>query len=64
MDAFLNVKNVSRDDMLSAHQALPKIMGMIPNNTSGFGDLEKANRVFVRNEPSPRRNVLKKPTND
>lgn len=49
MDVFLNVKNVSRDDMLSAHQVLPQIMGIISNNTSGFGDFEKANRIFVRN---------------
>ncbi len=29
------------------------MMGIIPNNTGGFGDVEKASRVFVRNELIP-----------
>ncbi|QPP50834.1 hypothetical protein I4484_06990 [Halomonas sp. SS10-MC5] len=28
-------------------------MGIIPNNTGGFGDVEKAARVFVTNELEP-----------
>lgn len=28
-------------------------MGIIPNNTGGFGDVEKASRVFVSNELIP-----------
>jgi len=28
-------------------------MGMMPNNTSGFGDVVKAAQVFVRNELTP-----------
>jgi capsid portal protein len=28
-------------------------MGIIPNNTGGFGDIEKASKVFVRNELIP-----------
>ena len=31
----------------------PQMMGIIPNNTGGFGDVEKASRVFVRNELMP-----------
>ncbi|MBW7595572.1 phage portal protein [Enterobacter hormaechei] len=49
-DEFLNIKNVSRDDMLAAHRVPPQLMGIIPTNTGGFGDVEKAARVFVRNE--------------
>jgi len=52
-DEFLNIKNVSRDDMLAAHRVPPQMMGIIPNNTGGFGDVEKASRVFVRNELMP-----------
>lgn len=52
-DEFLNIKNVSRDDMLAAHRVPPQMMGIIPNNTGGFGDVEKASRVFVRNELIP-----------
>lgn len=52
-DEFLNIKNVSRDDMLAAHRVPPQMMGIIPNNTGGFGDVEKASKVFVRNELNP-----------
>ncbi|MFS6755240.1 capsid portal protein, partial [Staphylococcus aureus] len=38
------------DDMLAAHRVPPQLMGIIPTNTGGFGDVEKAARVFVRNE--------------
>jgi PBSX family phage portal protein len=52
-DEFLNIKNVSRDDMLAAHRVPPQLMGILPTNTGGFGDVEKAARVFVRNELIP-----------
>ncbi len=49
----MNIKNVSRDDMLAAHRVPPQLMGIIPTNTGGFGDVEKAAKVFVRNELIP-----------
>jgi len=52
-DEFLNIKNVSRDDMLAVHRVPPQLMGIIPSNTGGFGDVEKASKVFVRNELMP-----------
>ena len=52
-DDFFNIKKSSRDDLLSAHRVPPQMMGIIPNNTGGFGDVEKASRVFVRNELIP-----------
>ncbi|WP_072929453.1 phage portal protein [Nissabacter archeti] len=52
-DEFLNIKNVSRDDMMAAHRVPPQMMGIIPNNRGGFGDVEKASKVFVRNELLP-----------
>ena len=52
-DEFLNIKNVSRDDMLAVHRVPPQLMGIMPNNVGGFGDVEKASRVFVRNELIP-----------
>lgn len=39
--------------MMAAHRVPPQMMGIIPNNTGGFGDVEKASRVFVRNELIP-----------
>ncbi|HDL7810052.1 TPA: Presumed portal vertex protein, partial [Yersinia enterocolitica] len=49
-DDFFNIKNATRDDLLSVHRVPPQMMGIIPNNTGGFGDIEKASQVFVRNE--------------
>lgn len=52
-DEFLNIKNVSRDDIMAAHRVPPQMMGIMPNNVGGFGDVEKASMVFVRNELIP-----------
>lgn len=52
-DDFWNIKNCSRDDQLAAHRIPPQLMGIIPTNTGGFGDVEKAARVFVTNEQEP-----------
>lgn len=52
-DEFLNIKNVSRDDMMAAHRVPPQMMGIMPNNVGGFGDVEKAAKVFVMNELLP-----------
>ncbi|MFU9137127.1 hypothetical protein ACLRGG_09840, partial [Erwinia tasmaniensis] len=38
---------------LSAHRVPPQMMGIIPDNSGGFGDAVKASQVFVRNELTP-----------
>lgn len=58
-DEFFNIKNVTRDDMLSAHRVPPQMMGIIPNNTGGFGDVKKASQVFVQNELIPLQERMK-----
>ncbi|CIM01689.1 phage portal protein%2C pbsx family [Salmonella enterica subsp. enterica serovar Typhi] len=45
--------------MMAAHRVPPQMMGIIPNNTGGFGDVEKASRVFVRNELIPLQERIK-----
>ncbi|EKF62432.1 hypothetical protein D3C81_76560 [compost metagenome] len=35
------------------------MMGIIPNNTGGFGDVKKAAQVFVRNELTPLQERMK-----
>jgi PBSX family phage portal protein len=52
-DDFAAIKNTSRDDILAAHRVPPQLLGMIPTNTGGFGDVEKAKQVFVENEIVP-----------
>ncbi|HGE6659329.1 TPA: phage portal protein [Serratia marcescens] len=58
-DDFFNIKNATRDDLLSAHRVPPQMMGIIPNNSGGFGDVEKASQVFVRNELRPLQERIK-----
>jgi len=52
-DEFFNIKGVTRDDMLAAHRVPPQLLGLVPNNTGGFGAVEPAARVFVQNELEP-----------
>ena len=58
-DDFLNIKNVTRDDQLAAHRVPAQLIGIVPNNAGGFGDVEKAARVFVTNELEPLQERLK-----
>lgn len=52
-DEFAGIKSLSRDDQLAAHRIPPQLMGIIPNNTGGFGDAEKAAKIFAINEITP-----------
>lgn len=52
-DDFINIKNVSRDDVLAAHRIPPQLMGIVPSNTGGFGAILPAAQVFARNEIEP-----------
>jgi len=45
--------------LLSAHRVPPQMMGIIPDNSGGFGDAVKAAQVFVRNELTPLQERLK-----
>ena len=45
--------------MLASHRVPPQLMGIIPNNTGGFGDVEKATKVFFVNEIIPLQERLK-----
>ncbi|MDC9607361.1 hypothetical protein [Xenorhabdus griffiniae] len=46
-------------EYLAAHRVPPPMMGIIPQNTGGFGDVEKAAKVFVRNELLPLQSKMK-----
>jgi PBSX family phage portal protein len=52
-DEFQNVKNITRDDLLAAHRMPPQLIGIIPQNNGGFGDVGKATDVFFANEIEP-----------
>ena len=52
-DEFFNVKSMTREDIMAAHRVPPQLMGIMPNNTGGFGDAGKAAVVFYHNEVVP-----------
>lgn len=52
-DEFLNIKLVSRDEMLAAHRTPPQLIGVVPTNSGGFGDVSKANDIYFVNEIEP-----------
>lgn len=58
-DEFVNIKGVSRDDMLAAHRVPPQLMGAMPDGNGSFGDIEKAARVYAINELTPTMEALK-----
>ncbi|MPV86919.1 phage portal protein [Cardiobacteriales bacterium ML27] len=58
-DEFYNIKTLTRDDILATHRVPPQLMSVIPTNTAGFGDVEKASKVFVINELIPLQQRLK-----
>ena len=57
-DEFMNIKIASRDDQLAGHRVPPQLMGIIPNNIGGFGDIKKAAEVFYWHEIFPLQNLL------
>ncbi|MCA7941565.1 phage portal protein [Burkholderia cepacia] len=52
-DEFWNIKKVTVEDQLAAHRVPPQLMGIIPSNAGGFGDVEKAAGVFNGLEIEP-----------
>lgn len=63
-DEFFNIKNVSRDDQLAAHRVPPQLMGVVPANAGGFGNVLDAARVFSRNEIQPLQTALAQGINE
>ena len=49
-DEFMNVKNISANDVTAAHRVPPQLMAVKPENTGGFGDVEKTLDVYVNTE--------------
>lgn len=57
-DDFLGIKNTTRDDVLAAHRVPPQLLGIIPANAGGFGDLAKALDSFFELEIVPLQSVF------
>lgn len=52
-DEFANVKNITAQDILTAHRFPPALAGIIPGNTAGLGDPEKYQASYARSEVLP-----------
>lgn len=52
-DDFLNIKNISRDDMLAAHRTPPQLIGVIPQNAGGFGKVTEVRDDYYQFEVVP-----------
>lgn len=52
-DEFSGIKNVTRDDMLTALRVPPQLLSIVPQNTGGFGDIGKTAGVWAAMELGP-----------
>lgn len=52
-DEFAHVKSITRDDILAAMRTPPQLLGIIPNNTGGFGSITEAEQVHWNSEIIP-----------
>jgi PBSX family phage portal protein len=52
-DEFANVKNISAQDVLNAHRFPAGLAGIVPQNTAGLGDPEKARATYFKTEVVP-----------
>lgn len=52
-DEFSGIKNVTRDDMLTALRVQPQLLGIVAQNSGGFGDIGKAAQVWAAMELAP-----------
>lgn len=58
-DEFVNIKDVSRDDILAVHRVPLALMSIQASNAGGFGDLSKIAKVYHMIEMLPVINKLK-----
>ena len=52
-DEFTGIKNITRDDVLASLRIPPQLLGIVPTNAGGFGDIQKASAVWMANELAP-----------
>lgn len=52
-DDFNSIKEISRDDVLAALRIPPQLLGIVPSNTGGFGNIKDATEMFWFNEIRP-----------
>lgn len=52
-DEFTGIKGVTRDDILAALRVPPQLLGIVPQNSGGFGSIRDAVEVWTATELEP-----------
>ena len=52
-DKFLDIKNVSRDDIMAMHRIPPNMIAVQSSNAGGFGNITEARTAMIQNEIIP-----------
>lgn len=52
-DEFTGIKSVTRDDMLASLRTPSQLLGIVPQNSGGFGSIREAATVWTAMELSP-----------
>ena len=63
-DEFLNIKNVTRDDVLASQRTPPQLLGIIPSNAGGFGSISEARESYWYSEIVPEQNSIANALNE
>ena len=63
-DEFLNIKNVTRDDVLASQRTPPQLLGIIPSNAGGFGSISEAREAYWYSEIVPLQNLFANTVNE
>ncbi|MCX9039670.1 phage portal protein [Citrobacter portucalensis] len=63
-DEFVNIKNISMQDILNAHRFPPGLAGMMPNNNSSFPDITKTRDAYQRDEVTPVQKLIRDAVNN
>lgn len=63
-DEFLNIKNVTRDDVLASQRTPPQLLGIIPSNAGGFGSISEARESYWYSEIVPEQNQIANALNE
>ncbi len=62
-DEFANIKNITAQDVLTAHRFPAGLAGIIPQNTAGLGDPIKARDTYRMDEVIPMQNMFARAIN-
>lgn len=62
-DEFANIKNISAQDVLTAHRFPPGLSGIIPSNGGGLGDPLKYREAYQYDEVQPLQDIISEAIN-